>query len=106
MIEPFAGIQSNIGGALNSMKSTKIELVNDAYILVILPNNVKVIFKINQAFLDNDPTQTDVLLQSHQVREFGLVVNDCASRHLSTPVSTSTQCIKVGDRTLPMYFDG
>ena len=47
LIESFAGITSNIGGALNSMKSTKLELVKDAYTLVTLPINVKVIFKIN-----------------------------------------------------------
>ena len=29
LIESFAGIQFNVGGALNSMKSTKLELVND-----------------------------------------------------------------------------
>ena len=48
LIESFAGIQFNVGGVLNSMKSTKLELVHDAYTLVTLPNNVKAIFKINQ----------------------------------------------------------
>ena len=49
LIESFSGIQFNVGGALNSMKSTKLELVNDAYNLVTLLDHVKV-FKINQAF--------------------------------------------------------
>ena len=66
------------------MKSTKLELGNDTYTLVTLPNNVKIIFKITQSFLDNDPTQTDALLQPHQVRAFGTVINDCTSTHLST----------------------
>ena len=88
------------------MKSTKLELVNNDYTLIILPNNFKVIFKINQAFLDNDPIQTEALLQPHQVRAFVIIVDDCTSRHLSTSGSPGTQCIKVGDSTLPMYFDG
>ena len=84
LIEYFVGVQFNVGGALNSMKSTKLDLDNYSYTLVTLPNNVKVIFKINQAFLVNDPTQTEALLQPHQVRAFGIIVDDCASRHLST----------------------
>ena len=88
------------------MKSTKFELVNDAHTIVRLPNNFKVVFKINQAFSPQDSNQTEELLQPHQVREFGIIVDDCESRHLSTSGSTGTQCIKVGDRTLPMYFDG
>ena len=84
LIEYFAGIQFYIGDDLNSTKSTKLELVNNAYTLVILTNHVKVIFKINQACLDNDPTQTDALLQPHQVRAFGIIVDDCFKIHLST----------------------
>ena len=106
LIEYFAGIKFNVRGALNSIKSTKLELVNDDYILVTLTNNVKMGFKINQAFLDNDPTQTDALLQPDQVRAFEVIVDDCASRHLSTSLSPGTQCIKVGDRTWTMYFNG
>ena len=84
MIEPFDGIQFNVRGVLNSTKSTKLELVNDNYTLVTLPHNVKVIFKTNQALLNNDPTQTEALLQTHQARAFGVTVDDCAGRHLST----------------------
>ena len=62
LIESFTGIKFNVEGALNSMKSTKLELINDVYTLVILSNHVKVIFKINQTFLDKDLTQTEDLL--------------------------------------------
>ena len=65
LIESFAGIQFNVGGALNIMTSTKSELFNDFYTLVTLPNNVKVTFKINQAFLDEDPAQTEAFIQLH-----------------------------------------
>ena len=88
------------------MKSAKLELVNGAYTLVILPNNGNVAFKINQALLDNDPTQIEALLQPHQVRAFGVIVDNLASRRLNPSGSPGTQCIKVGDRTSPMSFDG
>ena len=84
LIESFAGIQFNVGGTLNNTISTKIELANDACTLVTLTRNDKLIFKTNQVFLDNDPTQTEALLQPHQVRVFGVIVDDCASRHLRT----------------------
>ena len=36
------------------MGSTNLELVSNAYTLVTLENNTKVILKINQGFLDMD----------------------------------------------------
>ena len=65
LVESFAGVQFNVEGALNSMTSTKLKLVNDDYTRVTLPNNVKVTFKINQAIWDQDPDQKDALLQPH-----------------------------------------
>ena len=65
-VTSFAGVLYNIGGALNGMSSTSLELVNEAYTLAILPNNDKVLFVINQCFLDRDPLQTEALLQPHQ----------------------------------------
>ena len=62
LIRSFAGINFTVKGALNSMGSSKIESVNEVYTLVILSNNIKVIFKINQAFLDRYCNQTEVLL--------------------------------------------
>ena len=50
LIETFAGIKCNVGGALNSMKSTKLELVNDTYTIITLPNNVNVILKLTRHF--------------------------------------------------------
>ena len=48
LTEYFAGIQLNVGGALNSMESTKLELFYGAYTLITLPNNVKVISKLTK----------------------------------------------------------
>ena len=87
------------------MISIKLELVNDYYTLVTLPNDVKVIFKTCQEFLYQDPDQAYALLQLHQVWDFGIIEDDCTSRHLSTSGSPGTQCIKVGDKSLYMYFD-
>ena len=50
LIESFTGIKFNVGGALNSMKSTKLELVNDTYTLVTLPDHIKVISKLIKLF--------------------------------------------------------
>ena len=62
LVQSFAGIYVTIGGALNSIALSKLELVNEAYTLVTLPNNTKVIFKIIQVFIDRDSNQLDVLM--------------------------------------------
>ena len=80
--------------------------MNESFTLVTLPNKSKVIFQINQAFLDRDPLQTEALLQPHQMRAFSLVVDDCAKRHMGSYNKPGGQCIKVNDKTYPMHFDG
>ena len=55
LILSFAGVYFTVGGALNTMSSTNLELVSNAHTLVTLVNNTNVILKINQAFLDRDP---------------------------------------------------
>ena len=44
LIESFAGICYNVGGALNSMTSITIELINESFTLATLPNKSKEIF--------------------------------------------------------------
>ena len=82
-IHSFAGVHFTVGGELNTMGSTNIELVSSAYTLVALEHNFKVIFKINQVFLDRDPGQTEALIQSQQMRSFSIGVDDCAKRYLT-----------------------
>ena len=65
------------------MNPSTLELLNESFTLATLPNKSKVVFQINQAFLDRDPLKTEALLQPHQMRAFGLVVDDCAHRHIS-----------------------
>ena len=65
------------------MNSSELELVTEVFTIATLPNNTKVIFQINQICLDKYPLQTEVFLQLHQVRSFGLVVDDYESRYLA-----------------------
>ena len=83
LILSFAGVHFTVGGSLNNTGSTNLELVNSHYILVTLENNYNFIFIINQAFLDRYPDQTDTLIQPHQMRPFGVGVDDCSKRHLT-----------------------
>ena len=75
------------------MGSTTLELVSDAYTLVTLNDDIQVIFKINQCFLDRNPNQTEALLQPHQMRSFGVVVDDCASYHIGPSLKAGGQCM-------------
>ena len=84
------------------MNSKSLELVNEAFTLVTLLNETKVIFQINQAFLDRDPLQTEALLQPHQARSFGIVVDDCTRRHLSSTINLGGQCIVINNKHLDM----
>ena len=106
LIKSFAGELYNVGGALHSMHSSQLELVSDAFTLVTLPDNSKVIFRINQCFLDRDPSQTEALLQPHQARAFGVIVDDCVSCHLGVDGNRGGQQLLVNDVSYPMHFDG
>ena len=106
LIWSFVGIQYSVGGALNSITPSTLELVNESFTLVTLTNKIKVIFQINLAFLDKDPLQTEALIQPHQIQAFGLVVYDCAHRHMGKDGKPGGQCIEFGNTKYPMYFDG
>ena len=54
---------------------------------------------------DPDPLASESLLQPHQARHHGIVVNDCAKRHLYTTRSHGEQCMKVNKNILPLMFD-
>ena len=68
LILSFSVVHFTVGCALNTMGSTNLELVSNAYTLVTLVNNTNVIFKINQAFLDMNTEQTEALIQPRQMR--------------------------------------
>ena len=106
LIKSFAGVLYNVGGALGSMRSTNLELVNDAYTMAILPNNERVILLLHQCFLDDDPNQFEALLQPHQVRAHNVAVDDCAKCHLRSNGEPGGQCVIVDGNILPLHFDG
>ena len=103
-IDTHTGIFYNVGGALDSMSCSNLELVNSAYTLVTLPT-CKVIFRINQALLDQDPHQTEALIQPHQARAFGVMIDDCARCHVAANGKPGGQCIIIDNDKLPLHFD-
>ena len=107
LIQTHTGVFYNVGGALESMTSSTLEVVNDAFTLAILPGlDQNVILHLNQGLLDTGRRQCETLFQPHQLRAFGVIVDDCPSRHLSVTGQPGTQCLKVDGRTIPLYFDG
>lgn len=107
LIQTHTGVFYNVGGALESMTSSTLEVVNDAFTLAILPGlDQNVILHLNQALLDTGRRQRETLLQPHQLRAFGVIVDDCPSRHMSVTGQPGTQCLKVDGRKIPLYFDG
>jgi len=73
LVQTYTGIDFIAGGALQGMRSSSLELVNDAYTLVLLPTGEKVLLKFNQAFCDPDPLQLEALFQPHQLRAHGVI---------------------------------
>ena len=97
----------DVGGATNEMRTTvPLELVNDAYTLVHLKDGTKVVFKINQAFCDTDSTQTEALLATHQVRDFGVSIDNCAKCHLRHDGTPGSQSISTPNGNYEFHFDG
>ena len=88
------------------MSSSNLEIVNDAFTIANLGDGTKILLKINQALLDQNPGQDEALLQPHQVRSFGIIVDDCAQRHIGPNLAPGGQVITVGDHNIPLYFDG
>ena len=75
------------------MSSSSLELVSDSFTLATIDKDEKYIFKINQAFLDRDPTQSESLIHPHQMRAFGVIVDACAKSHLGPTNLPGGQCI-------------
>ena len=83
-----------------------LEVVNNCITTCILPNKVRVLLVISQALLDLNPASFESLLQPHQARAYGVVVNDVSGRHLATDKNKGCQNLVVGEKSLPLYFDG
>ena len=79
------GIQYSVDGALGDMKSkAPLEVVNRFVTCCTLTaNKNKVLIELNQCLLDLS-NQSESLLQPHQARAYGVIVNEVAKRHLAT----------------------
>ena len=62
--------------------------MNRAYTLANICDGIRVVFKINQAFCDLDPSQTEALSATHQICDFGVSIDNytkCHHTHDGTP---------------------
>ena len=77
LVKSYTGLYFNVGNAVNTNSScNKLELVNDAYTVVKLPQGLNYLIRLNQVLLDPDSRQVEALLQPHQARAHGVTVND------------------------------
>ena len=95
-----------VDGAVNSMSASNLELVNDAVTCLVMDNGPNILIRLNQCLLDTDPSQRESLLQPHQARAFGVIIDDCARCHLGKDGEPGGQCLQVDDTTIPLHFDG
>ena len=88
-----------VDGVLPEMKGKHpLEVANNCITTCILPNKNRVLLVINQALLDLNSANFESLLQPHQARAFGVVVNDVASRHLATEKKQGSQNLVVDEK--------
>ena len=55
--------------------------------------------------MDNNPSQSEGLFQPRQLRAHGTIDDETASWHRGVDGHCGRQMTKVGDVTLPLYFD-
>ena len=87
------------------MSNGLLEVV-DGYTLATLSDGSSFILHVNQALLEMGSSQTESLLQPHQVRAANNAVDDCATCHLAANGEPGTQSIFSGSNALKMNFDG
>ena len=103
----YTSIYFDVGGATSEMKTTiPLELVNNAYTPEILRDGTRVVFKINQAFCDTNPSQIKALLDTHQVCDLRASIDNCAKCHQHHDGTSSTQSIGTPEGTFQLHFDG
>ena len=106
LVQSFTGTYVNIGGALSTMSSSHLEIVNDAFTVALLGYGTKIMLKIDQALLNTNAGQDEALLQPHQLRSFGIIVDGYARRHMGPNSTQGGQTITIGEHSIPLYFDG
>ena len=91
---------------MDNMRTSNVEVVSDAFTLARFDDGSKVIFKLNQAFLDTSPNQHEALLTPHQAREHGVSIDNCARCHQDAKGNPGGQCLTTPEGTFPFHFDG
>ena len=76
------GQHFHVEGAVECMAAANLELVNDAVTCIVMDVGPNILIKLNQCLLDVDSKQHESLLQPHQARAFGVIVDDCTRCHL------------------------
>ena len=95
-VKTYTSLYYNVGGALSNCGKTRLELVNDAYTVANLADGTKICLCLHQVLLDSNPEQTEALVQPHQMRAHGVIVDvpvttenlNGVQRHLSTLLCT------------------
>ena len=85
IIKVYSGEYFNITGALPYMTTgTTLELVSEAYTVLVRHDSDNVLVQLNQVLLNRDPDQTESLLQPHQLRASGVLVDDVPTCHTAS----------------------
>ena len=103
----FTSQYFQINGVMSDMQSNEaLQVVNAAVLITNSYTKNKLIGILNQSLLLCDVNCTESLLQPHQARCFGTVIDDCCKYHMSTGGKPGTQSIQVPGHEIPLLFDG
>ena len=84
MVVSRTGEYFHVNGALTGrMDAEKPLEVVDAVIKVTLQNGNTYLLQMNQSLIDMCPQQRESLLQPHQSRAHGVLIDDCPTHQLS-----------------------
>lgn len=95
----------SVRGAFDSDSKARIMRIVDVATWVQFDDE-KVMMRVNQCLLDTDEESDEFLLQPHQLRDHGVVVDDVSTKHLGPNGEYGKQSIVAGNVTYPLKFDG
>ena len=95
----------NVRGAFDGESDSHVMQLVDVVTMVQFESEQKMV-QVNQCLLDTDKTNAEFLLQPHQLRDYGVIVNDVSRTHLGPGGELGKQSITVGETTYPLSFDG
>ena len=106
IVGSYLGIYYNLQGALEGMtRSQSLQLANHCFTKIVCKDR-EFIRVVNQCLVDPNPQQIETLLQPHQLRASGILLDDIPPCHLRIDNKPGTLCLKAGETTVPLYFDG